>query len=52
MSEWLGTGLQNRSQRFESAWNLEKTSKIILEVFFFVKTSSDLRVHYGGQTLS
>ncbi len=24
MSEWLGTGLQNRSQRFESAWNLEK----------------------------
>ena len=22
MSEWLGTGLQNRSQRFESAWHL------------------------------
>ncbi len=22
MSEWLGTGLQNRSQQFESAWHL------------------------------
>lgn len=24
MSEWLGTGLQNRSQRFESAWHLKE----------------------------
>lgn len=24
MSEWLGTGLQNRSQQFESAWHLKK----------------------------
>lgn len=22
MSEWLGTGLQNRSHQFESGWNL------------------------------
>ena len=23
MSEWLGTGLQNRSHQFESGWNLK-----------------------------
>jgi hypothetical protein len=23
MAEWLGNGLQNRVQQFESAWNLE-----------------------------
>ena len=26
MSEWLGTGLQNRSHQFESGWNLELES--------------------------
>ncbi len=29
MSEWLGTGLQNRSQRFESAWNLQKPIEFV-----------------------
>ena len=24
MSEWLGTGLQNRLHQFESGWNLDK----------------------------
>lgn len=24
MAEWLGNGLQNRVQQFESAWNLNK----------------------------
>lgn len=24
MSEWLGTGLQNRLHQFESGWNLQK----------------------------
>lgn len=24
MSEWLGTGLQNRLHQFESGWNLEE----------------------------
>lgn len=24
MAEWLGSGLQNRLRRFESAWNLTK----------------------------
>ena len=24
MSEWLGTGLQNRSHQFESGWNLKE----------------------------
>ena len=26
MSEWLGTGLQNRSHQFESGWNLKINS--------------------------
>ncbi len=26
MSEWLGTGLQNRSHQFESGWHLKSTS--------------------------
>ena len=26
MSEWLGTGLQNRSHQFESGWNLQRES--------------------------
>ncbi len=26
MAEWLGTGLQNRLRRFESAWNLNRSS--------------------------
>ncbi len=26
MSEWLGTGLQNRLHQFESGWNLKKVS--------------------------
>ena len=25
MAEWLGSGLQNRLRRFESAWNLTKS---------------------------
>ena len=33
MSEWLGTGLQNRSQRFESAWNLENPSDFVGRIF-------------------
>jgi hypothetical protein len=28
MAEWLGNGLQNRVQRFESAWYLLETEKI------------------------
>ena len=35
MSEWLGTGLQNRSQRFESAWNLQPSR--FMEGFFMSK---------------
>lgn len=26
MSEWLGTGLQNRLHQFESGWNLRKAT--------------------------
>ena len=39
MTEWLGSGLQNRVQRFESAWNLceklnrEDYQKIIFAVY-------------------
>ena len=24
MAEWLGNGLQNRAQQFDSAWNLKR----------------------------
>ena len=27
MAEWLGNGLQNRLQQFESAWYLKKKKK-------------------------
>lgn len=36
MSEWLGTGLQNRSQRFESAWHLSIKSPHYPAGFSFI----------------
>ena len=33
MSEWLGTGLQNRLHQFESGWNLR--GKVIYTMTFF-----------------
>ena len=36
MAEWLGTGLQNLLQRFESASDLTKTAlETLLTLFFF-----------------
>ena len=39
MSEWLGTGLQNRSHQFESGWHLPKkiASDCVVNgaIFFF-----------------
>ncbi len=29
MSEWLGTGLQNRLHQFESGWNLRKATPLM-----------------------
>ena len=29
LAEWLGTGLQNRLRRFESARNLKRSSKLV-----------------------
>ena len=37
VAEWLGSGLQNRVQRFESARDLAKTPEN--QVFFFVLSS-------------
>ena len=34
MSEWLGNGLQNRLQQFESAWYLKKRDSVRLNPFF------------------
>ena len=39
MAEWLGTGLQNRLRRFESARNLNKKSET-LEFRFFCLSKS------------
>ena len=37
MSEWLGTGLQNRSHQFESGWDLQnKKHRKIAVLFFFM----------------
>ena len=33
LAEWLGTGLQNRLQQFESARNLKKTETLFLSFF-------------------
>ena len=49
MAEWLGTGLQNRLQPFESAWYLKKgLSNTCLEDLFsllFICIFSPERVH-------
>ena len=34
MAEWLGTGLQNRLRRFESARNLNISSKVVENQYF------------------
>ncbi len=34
MAEWLGRGLQNLLQRFESAWYLKRRLAIQLQSFF------------------
>ena len=35
MSEWLGTGLQNRLHQFESGWNLQKSQTARCDSFLF-----------------
>ncbi len=35
MAEWLGNGLQNRVQRFDSAWYLKKTLSMHTQGFCF-----------------
>ena len=36
MAEWLGSGLQNRVQQFESAWYLKKESQLNISADFFL----------------
>ena len=44
LAEWLGTGLQNRLRRFESARNLKLSSvNLLTEEFFYAKKSVFLR---------
>ncbi len=43
MSEWLGNGLQNRLQQFESAWYLKKRDSVRLNPFFCM-ACRDIRV--------
>ena len=46
MAEWLGSGLQNRVRRFESARDLNKSSNTkVLEDYFF---QPDLNLLKGG----
>ena len=39
MSEWLGTGLQNRLHQFESGWNLQKKRNDLRSLRFFIRES-------------
>ena len=45
MSEWLGTGLQNRSHQFESGWNLKKKTSHRL-VFFLLYVNLYVRRNF------
>lgn len=49
MAERLGTGLQNRLQQFESAWDLIKTPCSLNEGFFY---STNSRIYHGISYLS
>lgn len=53
MSEWLGTGLQNRLQQFESAWDLKgaETQQVNMVTysllrFILYKNLSSFYLHY------
>ena len=49
MAEWLGSGLQNRVQQFDSAWYLKEGDSIELPSFFFATQLSFLRFFYKQQ---
>lgn len=40
MAEWLGNGLQNRVQQFESAWDLTKTHPQKVSFLFYITCDS------------
>lgn len=45
LAEWLGTGLQNRLRRFESARNLKKQERIRMKIsnpFVFQQLTSSV----------
>ena len=44
MSEWLGTGLQNRLQQFESAWHLLSKARLngLFSLYIIYILSGDL----------
>ncbi len=42
MAEWLGTGLQNRLQQFDSAWYLSKTARFFYRSGLFFNISMGL----------
>lgn len=48
LAEWLGSGLQNRVRRFESARNLDKKPSVFLKVFF-INASNNFRSSYTPQ---
>ncbi len=41
MAEWLGNGLQNRAQQFDSAWNLKKPETLPRASGFFSRLIED-----------
>ena len=46
LAEWLGTGLQNQLQRFESARHLKKTLIIFIKVFLCTKFIINIKIEY------
>lgn len=47
MAEWLGIGLQNRAQQFDSAWYLTKPRRELHGEAFFICTrrNDDMKRH-------
>lgn len=49
MAEWLGSGLQNRVQQFDSAWYLTKIrSKVSFELDFLLLLTGGYNNHQMG----
>lgn len=47
MAEWLGIGLQNRAQQFDSAWYLKSPVEKSTRLFICTRRNDDMKKHKG-----